>query len=336
MDTTSPLEMHPDFDFDVDLLAYQQDDMYLPLNFGQFTATEASEVSHKVASRISLACIPCRTRHVKCNAGTPSCSRCQSASRPCSYAKSKRGAQRSTVPRKQVTANSDWSPGLDVFDHPQYQSSDNMVATSFSSGATPETSTTLGSHSSFHDGGAYSSTQLLDMYYASFHDAHPILLPRGYLLSRLQTNPESLQHLTPVMEFIGSLYLPDILSEPLREIASVTLEAGKFPMTGFSVQALLLFALSMHCCNDFEEARVILDRAITLALEIKLHSRSFARENGEGNAVLEDSWRRTWWLLFIIDGIFSGIRHDKSFKLLTISTDVDLPCEEQEYAEGVS
>ncbi|KFY64539.1 hypothetical protein V496_03189 [Pseudogymnoascus sp. VKM F-4515 (FW-2607)] len=71
-----------------------------------------------------------------------------------------------------------------------------------------------------------------------------------------------------------------------------------------------------------------------MALEIKMQSRSFAQENGEGNAVLEESWRRTWWLLFITDGTFAGVMRETSFRLSNIPTDVDLPCEEREYAEG--
>ena len=211
-----------------------------------------------------------------------------------------------------------------------------MAPVSFSDSTTPETSVTLGSHSSFHDGSAYSSTQLLDLYYANFHDAHPILLPQGHLMARLRSNAASLQHISPVMEFIGSLYLPDVPSEPLRERASIKLAADTLSMNGFSVQALVLFAVATHCHNNFEEAQVLLDRAIAMALEIKMHSKSFAQENGEGNAVMEESWRRTWWLLFIIDGTFAGIRHETSFKLLNMNTDVDLPCEEREYAEGVS
>lgn len=40
---------------------------------------------------ISLACTECRSRHLKCDAGVPSCNRCQVERKECSYIKSRRG-----------------------------------------------------------------------------------------------------------------------------------------------------------------------------------------------------------------------------------------------------
>lgn len=39
----------------------------------------------------SLACLPCRRRHLKCDAAMPACSRCQSSRIECQYIRSKRG-----------------------------------------------------------------------------------------------------------------------------------------------------------------------------------------------------------------------------------------------------
>ncbi|KIM93884.1 hypothetical protein OIDMADRAFT_172967 [Oidiodendron maius Zn] len=304
----------------------------MPLD--QLGVTEVAEVDRKAGLRVSLACIPCRTRHIRCDASTPSCSRCQPDNRACSYTKSKRGGQRSKLLRRQAALDADMPRRPDVRDHLQFQSASNTAPMSLSAGTTPEISDTSGSHSSAHDDGDHLSRQLRDSYYTNFHDAHPILLPQVHLMARLQSNSASLQHVMLVMEYIGSLYLPHIPSEGLKERISNELVTGNLSMTGFSVQALMLFALATHCCNNFGEARVLLDTAITMALEIKMQSRLFAYESGEGNDVMEESWRRTWWLLFIIDGTFAGIRHEKSFKLLNINTDVDLPCEEREYAQG--
>ncbi|CAI4218841.1 unnamed protein product [Parascedosporium putredinis] len=41
--------------------------------------------------RVSLACIPCRTRHIKCDATRPYCHRCASSERECHYERSRRG-----------------------------------------------------------------------------------------------------------------------------------------------------------------------------------------------------------------------------------------------------
>lgn len=40
---------------------------------------------------VALACTECRSRHLKCDAGTPSCSRCLADKRECNYIKSRRG-----------------------------------------------------------------------------------------------------------------------------------------------------------------------------------------------------------------------------------------------------
>jgi hypothetical protein len=73
-----------------------------------------------------------------------------------------------------------------------------------------------------------------------------------------------------------------------------------------------------------------------MALRINMNSETFATSNGEGSAVLAESWRRTWWYLYLADGIFSGIRHRLSFMLRDIKSDVNLPCEDADYNSGVS
>lgn len=40
---------------------------------------------------VALACTECRSRHLKCDAGSPSCSRCLADKRDCNYIKSRRG-----------------------------------------------------------------------------------------------------------------------------------------------------------------------------------------------------------------------------------------------------
>ena len=40
---------------------------------------------------VPLACTECRSRHLKCDAGTPSCGRCVTDARECTYVKSRRG-----------------------------------------------------------------------------------------------------------------------------------------------------------------------------------------------------------------------------------------------------
>lgn len=53
------------------------------------TTSESSKSKYRNPS--TLACIPCRHRHVKCDALIPVCTRCQNAGSNCYYVRSRRG-----------------------------------------------------------------------------------------------------------------------------------------------------------------------------------------------------------------------------------------------------
>ena len=78
------------------------------------------------------------------------------------------------------------------------------------------------------------------------------------------------------MQYIGSLYAPDISSADLRDLALSQLDLPSLPPNGFTVLALLLTAIATHCEDAFDQGRSILDRAIYMALEIRINSRTFA------------------------------------------------------------
>ena len=68
-------------------------------------------------TRSSLACLPCRSRHIKCDGKRPQCSRCVEVGKECQYAKSRRGGlDRAALAerRKQlaVTGNDDGNDDL--------------------------------------------------------------------------------------------------------------------------------------------------------------------------------------------------------------------------------
>ena len=134
----------------------------------------------------------------------------------------------------------------------------------------------------------------------------------------LQAHSSSLQYLLPVMELVGSLFAPGAAKGVLRPRAERALSPDHLPETGFTVQVLLIFAIAVHASNEFFRARGILDHAVRIALQIRMHSNLFSKAYGEGCLVLEESWRRTWWFLYVTDGIFAGIRHCLTFSLLDI------------------
>lgn len=119
------------------------------------------------------------------------------------------------------------------------------------------------------------------------------------------------------MQYIGSLYAPDLSSAEFRAIASSQLDLSILPQNGFSVQTLLLLAIAIHAEDEREQARAILDRNICMALEIGMNHRAFA--GMERDPVLAESWRRTYWGLYVLDGVFSGIACASSFMSVVFS-----------------
>ncbi|TGO36565.1 hypothetical protein BHYA_0121g00260 [Botrytis hyacinthi] len=303
--------------------------------------------------RVSLACVPCRSRHVKCGAEMPSCSRCQQDDKPCFYAKSRRGMRDKNANRIKHSAKEHIRDRYTVNDqagystlarsHPGNSSSESWT------GAVSDTSPSPSSSSSrLNSVKPMDSKRLIDLYYKSvnldllqfspltidsfFHKAHPYIMPKPHFLSRLESDPDSLNDLMSVMQYIGSLYAPDFPSAELRAIAVNQLDLVSLPQTGFSVQTLLLLAIAVHAQDERQRARAILDRNICMALELGMNHRAFAEM--ERDPVLAESWRRTFWGLYVLDGVFSGIARASSFILSAIETQVDLPCEDYEYESG--
>lgn len=264
----------------------------------------------------------------------PNCSRCLQDDKPCFYAKSRRGMRDRNAPRKRVSMREagKGSPKPSISNGQSLSSLAYLRASSSNesyTGASSDGSGSPESSSSRLSGKVASQRRLLDLYYkydsislhrkkghvltsnSSFHKAHPFLLPRYYLHNRLQSDPESLKYLFPIMQWIGSMFSTDIPSAELRDTAMNQLEMANLPPNGFTVQALLLAAIAVHSQDDLVKSRAILDRAIYLALEIRMNSRTFA--NMERDPVLAESWRRTYWYLYITDAMFAGYRKATHF-----------------------
>lgn len=175
----------------------------------------------------------------------------------------------------------------------------------------------------------------LDGFYTYFFPAHPFVLPRAQFTQQFDADSNAVSELLVAMTLIGALYTRDAQSHISRQHAEQALEKT-LPATGFAVQALMLFALCLEWCGEGDRAGEVLGRARTVALQIGLHRQGFAADYGQGNPVLEECWRRTWWELYVVDALFAGIRHWPSFSLCTMGADVYLPSDEELYVPGVS
>lgn len=175
-----------------------------------------------------------------------------------------------------------------------------------------------------------------DSYYYHSHASHPFVLPKEYLLRHMRETGQKLEHLIAAMRYVGSLYLDagparaSYLDEALR-----LSYAPNAPRDGFLVQALLLLIVALDGSCQQAKARDLLADCERIAVEIGLNTRQFATLHGRGNPVLEESWRRTWWDLYVCDGMVAGVHRITNFILFDMAADVALPCEESDYLSGV-
>ena len=306
-------------------------------------ALSSPPIAHRAKTRVSLACIQCRERHTKCDARKPTCTECRALGKQCTYAASRRGRNRGNNAKRLSYQPQGLEAGRPV--EARNGASETSEPNTIRLDAAPgnfdldfNTSDLHASNGSWQAGPeSIDSERYIDYYFSNFHNAHPVMLPRQFLLQRLEVDRTLLRYL-PVIEFIGSLFDEDAEKEfqtALRARAEATMAAADLPANPFTVQAIFVFAIATHACNDFERGRELLSKAIEVALHIKMNCKAFAKQCGEGHPVLEESFRRTWWHLYVTEGIFTGIRRLTDYTLRDVPADVDLPCEEAEFESGV-
>lgn len=295
--------------------------------------------------RISLACLECRNKHIRCDGSKPICNRCAERNTQCKYGTLRRGGldRAALAARRQRIAvsasSSSASPSLN-------NSSDNLFTNEAMD--TPGTGDGLNFEHSLDELFAAPSLSqfpldmandpFTDMYYNCFHKFHPFVLPRKrfafYMNDASKTS--RLRPVTCAIRFIGSLYSRSSQSSKLRqEAADAIAEARRMPSEPFLTQAQLLYSVALFWCGDRQQARQYLDDTVSLAVQLGMSKSEFATAYGEGDAVLEESWRRTWWQIYLVDASYFHIQRDSSFPSRDIPATTDLPCEESEYELGV-
>ncbi|KAF2476605.1 uncharacterized protein BDR25DRAFT_210137 [Lindgomyces ingoldianus] len=297
--------------------------------------------------RVALACIQCRSRKVKCDATTPFCKRCQVDGKLCGYLKSRRGGRpRRSKPQwdqLSILVNEAPSSGTSTQRDDVLSATSHNIST-FGGLSTDSSSQTCSDAGSRLDAFALDgsrntidqSDELLTQYYTFFHTAHPCVLPRWSLQIRRSSNPSSLDPLLPVLLYIGSIFTPSIPSTPLEITALQSLDSARARGTPspFFIQALVLYSIAVYWCDQTERALVLLDEAIQGAFELGMHKAEFGLQYGEGNPILEESWRRTWWMIYVTEAHVSGSTHTFPTKTGQVQTNTELPCEEYQYESG--
>lgn len=173
----------------------------------------------------------------------------------------------------------------------------------------------------------------IESFYLNFYAAHPFIPPKDLLLILAQQT--SLEPLLAAMRWIGSLYIEQDGARSLLTDASRLID-GTPLKNGFLVQAMLLVIIGLDGNRQGKRAKKLMANARDISIQIKLNTHPFAATNGQGIPILEESWRRTWWELYIVDALMSGVHQTNIFILYDVPTDVGLPCEEYQYLTGVS
>lgn len=143
----------------------------------------------------------------------------------------------------------------------------------------------------------------------------------------------SLRLLANVMQYIGSCYR-DSITRPHNLRASIYNFDGI--VDGFTVQSTLLMSLAEGMCDDSVEGDKLFAHALAQAQLIGMNKKSFADAEVESDAVLAESWRRTWWMIYIVDANCSVNRGDFKMFISGFDSNVDLPCEDVDYSCMVS
>lgn len=295
--------------------------------------------------RVTLACVQCRERHIKCDATLPYCSRCQSEGKQCVYVKSRRGGRRrATAAPQAIPLNpappEPPGPGLtdSILTMPSETTGWELSGPSSSTDSNQVNNNSTESVPTMSSGTNTRMEQLLDLYYSFFHAAHQCVLPRSHLQRRSVNDPLTFEPLLLVMQYIGSLFSTSIPSAPIQEQVLQSLEYVRIkegPPTGYAVQAVLLYSIAVYWCDEIERGLALLREAIDWSTNIGMNLEGFATCYGEGDPVLEESWRRTWWQVYITDAHISGSTHTFPFKTSNIEMSAGLPCEEDLYELGV-
>jgi hypothetical protein len=294
---------------------------------------------------------------VKCDATQPACKRCTRDGKECFYKKSKRGGLdkaalarrklrlRQEAERAQQDASQDSAYGAQtvVDAHGQQQPLANVSPADDStpSGTSLDflNTTTVHSHETQYSSSGLTfqinPDRLLQLYFENFWPSLPFVLPLHYLQWRQSRNEHGMEALLLVLQYVGAIYAPWTSSAPYRETALHVLDSPFLAHTPFNVQALLLFAVAEYHSDNKQEGQKRLNVAVKIALELRMNEQAFAQAYGEGNPVLEESWRRTFYFLLFADQDLAVHSNIPLCTLANVSNTVDLPCDDVFFISGL-
>ncbi|KAF1851491.1 uncharacterized protein K460DRAFT_413047 [Cucurbitaria berberidis CBS 394.84] len=297
---------------------------------------------NQARASVAVACVPCRSRHLKCDGGVR-CSRCRAENVECTYIKSRRGwkGKRKNKEENGAPTTLNALPGAEVphsnghLSSPEYSYNGELSPTN-SLGvrpvAPPATQLNLNGSARVNRFGHLGPETAVQAFYHYFYNSHPFCLPEPRLVRLFKERQAPL--LEYAVQFIGSSYIPAVPTDMYKEALDRYINNGNYPRDAWSVQALLLFSIGLHAHNEVPRAAQIFAIAQALTLELGLNRMEFALLHGDSDPQLEESWRRTWWSMFTVNGMMTAVNPGVQFRLKDVMTDVPLPCENHQYFSG--
>ncbi|KAI2465332.1 hypothetical protein F4781DRAFT_438931 [Annulohypoxylon bovei var. microspora] len=306
--------------------------------------------SRSPPNTVQAACLACRGKHLKCDGRNP-CSRCLASESECRYVASRRGYK---GPRRNAALNPNKRHASDSPSPNDGDSCPMLLGATVStvappslaafnpalvvpdSPATPFAPPGMNGLQLYRqpylngtNGALVEANQrpqqtvperCIDSFYYYFYPGHPAVLPKDHLLKL--SKERDIDHLIAAMRWVGSLYIDagpsraTFFDEAMRLIYSQDVTKD-----GYLIQAMVIVLIGLDGNCQQERARDILSDVERIAIEIGLYTRSFATLHGGGIPRLEESWRRTWWDLFVVDGMIAGVHRQSNFLLFDIVAD---------------
>lgn len=326
----------------------------MPIRPCSILSLSMHSTSHDRATRSSLACLPCRSRHLKCDGKRPSCTRCAEYGKQCNYARSRRGGldraalaerRRRLAATEEGAITDEPSPQRPATSQQGPECTSQFLETDFPSSYDLLNGISIGDGASGMISPAASQIvigniekdALVDAYYKNFHKLHPFLPPQRHFL-RLCQDPNRQLNFTPliaVMRFVGHIFNSRRWSGQLRDSAE-TCFSQALPTDPVMVQCRLLYSMALFWYDYKAESKMEMEKATRLALDLHMFSQDFAAKHAADDPVMRECWRRTWWTLYLVDAYYAGTLGTMNFEVVDIEATVDLPCEESEFESGVS
>ncbi|KAL1869474.1 hypothetical protein Plec18167_007772 [Paecilomyces lecythidis] len=307
-------------------------------------------IPNRRATRSSLACLPCRSRHAKCDAKRPCCGRCSKVGNQCSYTQSRRGGldRAALAERRKQIASAVYTEPVN---HPSLQQAPTVHPEECTTPPLPvdvrhepdvldinrgysSTSSVPRAENAVHLG-EIEYDPLIDSYYKNFHICHPFVLPRHHLAKLYQdsSKQESLVPLVAAVRFMGNIYYAREWSIPLKDDVEASLSQLS-PSDPTQVQCRILYSVALFWYDHKADANSQMDRAAKLAVNMQMFRAEFAASQGADDPVQSESWRRTWWMLYILDAYYAGTLGTMNLRVMDINVTVELPCDESDYESG--